>query len=378
MIKGNSGGEKSISELLDIFKETKRRELTIVNVVNECVRESNFDTLTLEEYETALSFECRSFHSKCCTKCLPMQKVCKILIEEKCCALPMLWRRCFPGKYDCEKAQRKLLQMPLAAIRIASEGVFIVERRDEQFYSTMIATIQNLTKRKEDEPKKIDLVNDILFLADNETERERIKYAISSTQNVSRREAQRRYGISGMQHRGDKISNALDTKKNIQRLNEALMRIELQAFLEREAVDREGYLTASSDESSEYDDDFDTNHKEDEGSIMKTPQKYAMDEMESLSMNNQKHVYKEGMMPSWESIISLSDGYELLKECNFDWGSFVEHIDCLFCEKGVVDEEIVEQFFSVVLQEQHQHLNESDMKILEASKETFLKCKDNE
>eukprot|EP00112_Aurelia_sp_Birch-Aquarium-sp1_P004321 Seg1487.18 transcript_id=Seg1487.18/GoldUCD/mRNA.D3Y31 product="hypothetical protein" protein_id=Seg1487.18/GoldUCD/D3Y31 len=98
----------------------------------------------------------------------------------------MLWRRCFPGKYDCEKAQRKLLQMSLAAIRIASEGVFIVERRDEQFYSTMIATIQNLTKRKEDEPKKIDLVNDILFLADNETERERIKYAISSTQNVSR------------------------------------------------------------------------------------------------------------------------------------------------------------------------------------------------
>ena len=371
MIKDKRGGEKSISELLDIFKETKRRELTIVNVVNECVRESNFDTLTLGEYETALAFECNSFHTKC-TKCLPLRKVCKILSEEKFCALPMLWRRCFPGKYDCEKAQRKLLQMPLAAIRIANEGVFIVERRDEQFYSTMMATIQNLTRRKEDEPRNIDLVNDILFLADNEAEKERIKYAISSTQNISRREAHKRYGISGMKHRGEKISNALDTKRNIQRINEAFMRIEMRAFLEREAVDREGYLTASSDESSEYEDDFDTNDQEDEASIMKPPEKYTTDETHSLSINNQKQIYKEKTIPPWESIISLSDGYKLLEECNFNWGSFVEHINCLFCEKSVIDEEIVEGFLSMVLQEQHQHLSESAMKILEASKETFF------
>ena len=52
----------------------------------------------------------------------------RTVLETKVISLPLLWRKSFPAiPYDCEKAQRRLLQMPVPCVRL-SNGVFVTEK----------------------------------------------------------------------------------------------------------------------------------------------------------------------------------------------------------------------------------------------------------
>ncbi len=54
----------------------------------------------------------------------------KIVLKEKYVSLSNLWRRLFlTVNYDSEKAQRKLLQMPVASLRLA-EVCFCGEKKN--------------------------------------------------------------------------------------------------------------------------------------------------------------------------------------------------------------------------------------------------------
>ena len=62
-----------------------------------------------------------------------MVKAAKIVLKEQSVSLPKLWREAFPDiPYDCMKAQRKLLQMPVTSLKINS-GCVVVEKTQTVF-----------------------------------------------------------------------------------------------------------------------------------------------------------------------------------------------------------------------------------------------------
>ena len=63
-----------------------------------------------------------------------MLTAAKIVLTEQHVALPSIRMRAFPNiKYDYEKAQRRLLLMPVASLSFA-EGCLIVEKRAHGVY----------------------------------------------------------------------------------------------------------------------------------------------------------------------------------------------------------------------------------------------------
>ena len=98
------------------------------------VRESQFKDLGLAEYVAVKESYCRLCHQECKQGCNETIKAAKIILDEKQVTLPSLWRRAFPmSNYDCEKAQRRLLQMPVASLRLAGR-CFIVAKREDGHY----------------------------------------------------------------------------------------------------------------------------------------------------------------------------------------------------------------------------------------------------
>ncbi len=66
------------------------------------------------------------------------------LLQKKRIPLPKLWRTCFSLKrYDCEKAQRRLLQMPVACIRLKN-GVVVIEKNSDNCYHGVISEINQI------------------------------------------------------------------------------------------------------------------------------------------------------------------------------------------------------------------------------------------
>lgn len=105
--------------------------------ISEGVRESQFEVLTLEQYVVAMENNCRIYHQDCKQGCQQMVNAGKIVLKEKFVALSSLWRRAFlTVQYDCEKAQLKLLQMPVTSLRLTG-GCVVVEKRADGLYENI-------------------------------------------------------------------------------------------------------------------------------------------------------------------------------------------------------------------------------------------------
>ena len=67
---------------------------------------------------------------------------------------------------------------------------------------------QNLIR--EDQPRLIqkEMFNSLLSISENDGEREKLKHAVRSVQNLSKREARRLYGISNLKQRSEKVSES--------------------------------------------------------------------------------------------------------------------------------------------------------------------------
>ena len=125
--------------LLDASVQTLRREeqknLTdpAAQKISEGVRESLLEGLNLAEYVSAKERNCNRNHRDCKIGCHGMVKAAKIVLKEQSVSLPKLWREAFPDiPYDCMKAQRKLLQMPVTSLKINS-GCVVVEKTQTVF-----------------------------------------------------------------------------------------------------------------------------------------------------------------------------------------------------------------------------------------------------
>lgn len=224
------GQEKSALEI--ITEETSGHKIKI----------SNFEGLDLDEYKFAKAENCRKNHALCKSGCKEMINAAATVCSEKCIPLSVLWRKCFPSKsYDCEKAQRRLLRMPVACIKLEN-GVVVVEKSKTNCYSHVISGISQMRKMKplmskidKDIPLNKESCQDLLSSATATSEVQRIKHVIASTHNLSQRQTQS-LGIRNLRKRAIQVEEATKTVKNIRSKHKYFAKVEQRAFLSSQAL----------------------------------------------------------------------------------------------------------------------------------------------
>ena len=85
---------------------------------------SQVSNVSLLQYVTMVFSLCNTVHNQPCLCCPPLLKVADIVLKEGACPLRQAFELTSPGvAYDSEKAQRKLLVMPLASIRMGDPSL---------------------------------------------------------------------------------------------------------------------------------------------------------------------------------------------------------------------------------------------------------------
>ena len=187
--------------------------------------------LNLAEYVSAKEWNCNRNHRDCKIGCHGKVKAAKIVLKEQSVSLPKLWREAFPGiPYDCEKAQRKFLQMPVTNLKINS-GCVVVEKRTDSLYDEVkcqrskmgVADVQSLISR--------DSFNSLLNAAPNCGENERMKHLMASMHNMSVRQGAK-FGIARMRQRVVRVISVTGKINKIKSKHQYFAKMEQKVLLQ--------------------------------------------------------------------------------------------------------------------------------------------------
>lgn len=330
--------EQNWDRLIEILSEQESRMLSKTTVNND-VRVSLMEQLTLEEYITAKEEQCSRSH-KNCLKCGSFINAGKTVLQNKFMHLPYLWNKHFNGKYYSVKAQRKILQMPLAAIS-ASGKVFIVEKDQkynnyEVVKANIASTSNNSSPKEENYLSKKDY-QELLNLSDNASERQLLKHTICSAYNMSKRSASRVYGIGNVKKRAEAVKDAALKVSDIKQKHEDARKLEQEAFLLSCGLNPSEYLTSDSDSTSDSLDDSEVSVDSDSGSSNKE----SSEESEILKLKvanqetclNESSTFNKAPVETNSSIV-----LEKLQQVNFNWFAFVAAMETVFRVRGSTSE----------------------------------------
>ena len=196
-----------------------------------------------------------------CT-CNNMVTAGKIVLEKKIVPLSYLWNKCFTGMaYDCVKAQKRLLQIPLAALKIDGR-IYIVEKKlngSISDYKSLIRDFSSSNSSKQtDHTSREEYDNLLCHVAQSEPEKEILKHVLCSSSNLSKRKASRLYGISLLRKRAMKVNEASRIAKEIKERNMALAKEQKKTILLSYGLDPANVLTSDSEfNDSDSSDDSD-------------------------------------------------------------------------------------------------------------------------
>ena len=218
--------------------------------------------LTLSEYLLAKEVKYPQDHRNC-RNCEPMIRAGKMVLESKVIPLSYLWNTFFDGiAYDSEKARRRLLQMPLAAITVTAR-VYIVEKNYIQgsavYESVKTRILSNHSSQEINYTSREDYKLMLHYAAQSESERELLRRTICSSYNLLKQKASKLYGISNLKKRSVKVSAASKMAKEIQDRNAALAKEEKKAFLLSCGIEANKIVTSTpGSDSAESDSSYDT------------------------------------------------------------------------------------------------------------------------
>ena len=125
-------------------------------------------------------------------------------------------------QYKASLARRKLLQMPLACIGVGnvSQGsycMYLVEKQSQVDYSIFQTLLEKAAIKpgaKELSISKEEMSN-LLYLAETESQRELLKYAVVKAAGLSNTKAKHFYGINGVKKRKEKVEQAFEKAASI-------------------------------------------------------------------------------------------------------------------------------------------------------------------
>lgn len=212
---------------------------------SECIKHENniyisrFEGMTLSEFVKVKSFVCNishnTFNKKC--SCDGLIKVAKFSDSNGYIKLKEAFELSSPGKsYTSSHARQKLLQMPLAVIGIGSppKGTFcflVVEKQPTVNYHLLQTLLEKTSESHQVERLSKNEVSKLLFLAESESEKERLRYAITKASLLSSTKAREIYGFHDMDKRMQKVKEAVKEAQSIKECIDKICKLKDKAFV---------------------------------------------------------------------------------------------------------------------------------------------------
>jgi hypothetical protein len=154
-------------ELYENWKKQNLSEYETVN--NNILYASKIHGLTLGQYCLARRYLCSAQHNQC--DCNSMIQAAEIVLKHGIVSMATVFKTVFPNvTYHAVNAKRRLLQIPLVAIRIWGE-LYLMEKVDGLNYPIITGFIANQKQKREVGMIKSEL-KQLLTIATTEKERE--------------------------------------------------------------------------------------------------------------------------------------------------------------------------------------------------------------
>lgn len=239
-----------------MFEREKRKNLSLHNKINDSIYVSRFEGLNLVEYISTCCFVCNARHQQPCEVCDGKVKVARHIVEHGFIKLNTAFTMSNPNvSYSAKDARRKFLQMPLAAIGVGDQKkgtycLYLVEKKSHTSYTVFQSLLNKAIIRDSKQHVTREEVTQLLYLAESESEREHLKYAIVKSTGLSSTEAKKLYGFGDMNKRIQQVEDAAQTAQDIMESIDKLAHLK-----EKGLLDAFGIPLSSESESSESETD---------------------------------------------------------------------------------------------------------------------------
>ena len=174
---------------------------------------SRLEGFTLDKYIVTKENICYEEHKQPCTACIGLLSVAKQILDKGFIKLSGAFGMSTPGvKYKAKDAKRKLLQMPLAALKIKESMTYTIYLVSKE---TNLELNRSLLKRKDwgsqntGMQMSASVVKEVLSATECDAERDRLTYGIVKSSRLSHTKLRQLYGFENLKPRQDKVQNAL-------------------------------------------------------------------------------------------------------------------------------------------------------------------------
>lgn len=384
----------------DILRLKSFKNLSNYIQVDDVTDVSRLEGFTLDKYILTKENICYEEHKQPCTACIGLLSVAKQILDEGFIKLNEAFAMSTPGvKYKAKDAKRKLLQMPLAALKIKESKTYTIYLVSKD---TNLQLTRSLLKRKDwgsqntGMQMSASLVKELLSATESDAERERLTYGIVKSSGLSHTKLRQLYGFENLKRRQDKVENAL---REMREIREAVASI---ASIQEKAVLQSFGIEVESDEDLEHDEsETDTDADGEEDSALNAVENTSLSELIPATLNESEdrlvsetdsafNVSEIGLAPSQNTDIgdmahqfSLSKEItesacyqnshqlmDILKSCELNWFSFVEVIKEKMKDysKEAIDQLLLDFSGQLYLF----NLDEREELIIEQSRQAFL------
>lgn len=251
-------------DVLDRYDTQENRKLSEHLKIQENVYVSVYEGFSLKQYVDVRLFVCKQIHCQPCNDCLGMIDVAKRILNQGFIKLKTAMTISSPHvrNYKSSLARRKLLRMPLACIGVGKmeQGtycMYLVEKQDKVNYSVFQTLLENASVKagvNNVDISKKELTN-LLYIAETESQRELLKYAVVKAAGLSNTKAKQMYGINDVKKRNKKIEDAMEKAVSIRKSIEKIAHLKDKALLSSLGIDCCSDTESSSESESEIESD---------------------------------------------------------------------------------------------------------------------------
>ena len=273
---------------------------------------------------------CRMNHSSDCKECFGFQSVTTSVLENGFLELADAFRAAFPfTTYPSHSAKRRLLRLPLAALRLGNTDsgqseVYLVEHSPAVNYCKVVNLLSSLHSMAEASPnmKKQEL-KELLQLAQSDRERECIRYTAWRASGLSTTAARKHLGLEGMNCRADCIQRALEEAQAIREAVDGITRVQ-----EKSAFQPLGFTVSDSSSSGSNSEDM-------------TDALSSSDETENPSQSHREATVPELILLLRSSSVNWFQLIDLIEEQGIDKTSTERSYEALIKELSLEERKLV-------------------------------------
>lgn len=252
--------------MLEAYHTLSKKSLSNPQKQSDSVTISLITELSLSDYSKARILYCKLYHESTCVNCARIVDFIQIITEEGYCLLRKAFNIVCPGIiYSPDKARRKLLQIPVVAIRIGDVNkgnsfTILTESMHGVNYVRIGALINGLietTAYAQAHPMlEKNCVKMLLEMAQTDRERECMRYAIYKSSAMSATQCRRNYGFENITSRADRVEDAIRTVRDIRETIEEVANVQDKSIMATFGLSTENIN--SSDDSCDEEEAYET------------------------------------------------------------------------------------------------------------------------